>query len=40
MQQISKLPYIITNPVVQPILLDFINDQVLTELLPNITKYM
>jgi hypothetical protein len=37
--KIFKAKNSIFNPV-QPILLDFINDPFLNELLPNLTKYM
>lgn len=39
LQKIFKPKNAIFNPV-QPILLDFVNDPFLNELLPNITKYM
>jgi len=38
-QKIFKAKNCIFNPV-QPILLDFINEPFLNELLPNLTKYM
>jgi len=38
-QKIFKPKNVIFNPV-QPILLDFINDPFINELLPNLTKYM
>ena len=38
-QKIFKPKNIIFNPV-QPILLEFVNDPFISELLPNLTKYM
>jgi hypothetical protein len=39
LQKIFKPKNIIFNPV-QPILLDYVNDPFINEMLPNLTKYM